>query len=136
MSFPWLDAKPTKFTSALRTRHMVAALILFDLLVAMWACFGICKYPIQIFALIAELVNPEVSQLANGWVVLFFAAEDAYFATAITSCPFLNYRFNEENLLTRSIATVFELRITIGPKSQKVSPVLREVGASQKLREG
>lgn len=117
---------------------MVAALILFDSVVAMWTCFGICEYPIQIFslALIVEFVYPEVSQLANGWVVLFFAAEDAYFATAITSCPFLNYRFNEENLLTRSIATVFELRITIGPKSQKVSPVLREVGASQKLREG
>ena len=58
MILPISHTNPTKFVSALRARHVVAALVFLDILLALGADFRVCWYPVNILWLGIRLLIP------------------------------------------------------------------------------
>ena len=49
MLLPISHANPAKLVAALRAGHVIAALVLFDVPVALWAQFSVRRDPVDIF---------------------------------------------------------------------------------------
>ena len=74
MIFPVAHTNPTELVSALLTRHVIAALILFNPRQALGTGLRICQDPISRFRFVTTLFIPARQVFAGRGAVGFFAA--------------------------------------------------------------
>ena len=83
MVFPVAHANPTELVPALRAGHMVAPLVLLDILLALRADFRVGRYPVDIFRLSIRLLIPHFCCLTVAGFMRVLSATEAEFGATV-----------------------------------------------------
>ena len=83
MVFPVAHADPTELVSALRAGHMIAPLVLLDVLLALRADFRVGGDPVDIFRLSISLLIPQFCCLAVAGFMRVLSTTEAEFGSAV-----------------------------------------------------